>query len=93
MACGWRPSSLDSKTEREILHNLVDVSRKRTTLMIAHRLSTVIHAIEILVLDKGAIVERGTHHELRERKGVYAAPRHAQQGGASCRGEVTPSVA
>jgi ATP-binding cassette subfamily B protein len=86
-------SSLDSKTEREILHNLVDVSRKSTTLVIAHRLSTVIHADQILVLDHGVIVERGTHSELRERNGAYAALWQAQQGGAAGRGEVATSEA
>jgi ATP-binding cassette, subfamily B, heavy metal transporter len=49
------------------------VSKGRTTLIIAHRLSTVIHADEILVLDKGAIAERGTHEGLLARGGIYAA--------------------
>ena len=66
-------SALDSFTEREIQAALERVSKGRTTLIIAHRLSTVVHADEILVLDKGVIVERGTHEELLVRRGVYAA--------------------
>ena len=65
-------SALDSFTEREIQAALERVSKGRTTLIIAHRLSTVIHADEILVLDKGLIVERGSHQELLERGGLYA---------------------
>jgi ATP-binding cassette subfamily B protein len=78
-------SSLDSGTEQAILRNLIDVSTKNTTLVIAHRLSTVVHAHEILVLDRGAIVEHGTHLELRERNGPYARLWLAQQGGAANR--------
>jgi ATP-binding cassette subfamily B protein len=53
--------------------------------VIAHRLSTVIHADQILVMDHGVIVERGTHDELKERNGAYAALWQAQQGSASAR--------
>ena len=66
-------SALDSFTEREIQDALEKVSRGRTTLVIAHRLSTVVNADEILVLVKGVIAERGTHDALLERGGVYAA--------------------
>lgn len=66
-------SALDSFTEREIQQALDQVSRNRTTLVIAHRLSTIINADEILVLDRGEIVERGTHKALLERSGLYAA--------------------
>jgi ABC-type transport system involved in Fe-S cluster assembly fused permease/ATPase subunit len=65
-------SSLDTKTEKVIQTNLKEISQDRTTLIIAHRLSTVIHAHEIIVLDQGVIVERGRHSELLKQKGVYA---------------------
>jgi ATP-binding cassette subfamily B protein len=66
-------SALDSFTEKEIQDALDRVSKGRTTLVIAHRLSTVIGADEIIVLDHGVIVERGTHAALLARGGVYAA--------------------
>lgn len=66
-------SALDSFTEKEIQDALDRVSEGRTTLVIAHRLSTVINADEIIVLDKGIIVERGTHLRLLDQNGVYAA--------------------
>ena len=66
-------SALDSLTEREIQASLERVARGRTTLVIAHRLSTIVGADEIMVLDAGAIVERGTHDELLARRGTYAA--------------------
>jgi ABC-type transport system involved in Fe-S cluster assembly fused permease/ATPase subunit len=66
-------SALDSFTEREIQSALERVSRGRTTIVIAHRLSTVVNADEILVLDKGVIAERGTHEALLARGGLYSA--------------------
>jgi ABC-type transport system involved in Fe-S cluster assembly fused permease/ATPase subunit len=66
-------SALDSHTERDIQDELDRVSRNRTTLVIAHRLSTIVDADEILVLDHGVIVERGTHHELLADGGLYAS--------------------
>jgi ABC-type transport system involved in Fe-S cluster assembly fused permease/ATPase subunit len=65
-------SALDSRTEREIQASLKEVSRSRTTLVIAHRLSTVVDADEILVLKDGEIVERGKHEELMNLKGEYS---------------------
>jgi ABC-type transport system involved in Fe-S cluster assembly fused permease/ATPase subunit len=65
-------SALDIKTEREIQASLMEIAKNRTTLVIAHRLSTIVNADEILVLDKGEIVERGTHSELVDSHGMYA---------------------
>jgi ATP-binding cassette, subfamily B, bacterial HlyB/CyaB len=64
-------SSLDTESERRFQRNLVQISRDRTTFIIAHRLSTVRNADRILVLDKGILVEDGTHEELIERQGLY----------------------
>ncbi|MGA0593738.1 ABCB family ABC transporter ATP-binding protein/permease [Enterovirga sp. CN4-39] len=66
-------SALDSFTEKDIQDALERVSRDRTTIVIAHRLSTVVGADEIIVLDGGIIVERGTHGDLLAANGVYAA--------------------
>src|SRR5262249_23196310 len=72
-------SSLDSHTEAEIQASLRQVSAHKTTLVIAHRLSTVVEADEILVLDEGEIVERGNHAALLARGGTYAAMWDRQQ--------------
>ena len=66
-------SALDSHTEKDIQDELDRVAENRTTLVIAHRLSTIVNADEILVLDRGAIIERGTHRELIARGGLYAS--------------------
>ncbi|MBT5659922.1 MAG: ATP-binding cassette domain-containing protein, partial [Rhodospirillaceae bacterium] len=72
-------SALDSHTEKEIQAALKQVSADCTTLVIAHRLSTVVEADEILVLEAGRIVERGRHRALLAKKGVYAAMWAKQQ--------------
>jgi ATP-binding cassette, subfamily B, heavy metal transporter len=72
-------SALDTATEREIQSALRSVSENRTTLIIAHRLSTVVDADEIIVLGEGRILERGTHSGLLARNGAYAAMWASQQ--------------
>jgi ABC-type multidrug transport system fused ATPase/permease subunit len=66
-------SALDSHTEMDIQDALERVARERTSLVIAHRLSTVVHADNIIVLDRGEIVEQGTHPELLAKNGLYAS--------------------
>jgi ATP-binding cassette, subfamily B, heavy metal transporter len=82
LVCDEATSALDSKTEREIQAGLATVAAGRTTLVIAHRLSTVVDADEILVLEAGRITERGGHGELLRRHGVYAAMWARQQEAA-----------
>ncbi len=65
-------SALDTKTEKAIQSELLEIARSRTSLIIAHRLSTVVEADEILVMDAGRIAERGRHPELLAKDGVYA---------------------
>ena len=65
-------SAVDTYTEEEILSRLAGVMRSRTTIIVSHRISTVRNADQILVLDDGEIVERGTHDQLVARHGVYA---------------------
>jgi ATP-binding cassette, subfamily B, heavy metal transporter len=65
-------SALDSRSERAIQHELDQIARERTTLIIAHRLSTVVHAQQIIVMDRGRIVERGTYQELIRMGGLFA---------------------
>jgi ABC-type transport system involved in Fe-S cluster assembly fused permease/ATPase subunit len=76
-------SSLDTRTEREILAQLRELAQASTTIVIAHRLSTVVGADEIVVLDGGVLVERGTHEELLLRGRHYAALWTAQQKGSA----------
>lgn len=72
-------SALDSETERAIQKELIELAQNRTTLIIAHRLSTVIHAQQILVMDGGKIIEKGTHESLLGFQGRYAEMWRVQQ--------------
>ncbi|HTN66090.1 MAG TPA: ABC transporter ATP-binding protein/permease [Burkholderiaceae bacterium] len=74
-------SALDSKAEQAIQAQLKEIARNRTTLVIAHRLSTIADAAQILVLDHGRIVERGTHAQLLQAEGAYAQMWARQQAG------------
>ncbi len=78
-------SALDSHTEREIQDALERVSQNRTTLVIAHRLSTIVGADEIIVLDQGVIVERGTHHQLLAKGALYASMWNRQREAEAAR--------
>jgi ABC-type transport system involved in Fe-S cluster assembly fused permease/ATPase subunit len=78
-------SALDSHTEKEIQDALQRVSRNRTTLVIAHRLSTIVGADEIIVLDQGIIVERGSHHFLLAKGGLYASMWNRQREAEAAR--------
>ncbi|SHI80089.1 ABC transporter ATP-binding protein [Lutispora thermophila] len=71
-------SAVDTKTEEKMLSNLKEVTKDRTSIIIAHRISTVKHADEIIVLDEGRIIERGTHDELVALGGYYSSIYHKQ---------------
>ncbi|MFA0813572.1 ABCB family ABC transporter ATP-binding protein/permease [Microbulbifer epialgicus] len=72
-------SSLDSRSERSIVASLQEIAREQTTLVIAHRLSTVVDADTILVMDQGKVVEQGSHSQLLEQEGHYAMLWQMQQ--------------
>ncbi len=72
-------SALDSRTEKEIQRSLAEVSKGRTTLVVAHRLSTIIDSDEIIVLDQGRIAEKGTHDALLKANSIYAEMWKRQQ--------------
>jgi ATP-binding cassette subfamily B protein len=85
-------SALDSHTEKEIQDALDRIARNRTTLVIAHRLSTVIGADNILVLDAGRLVEQGTHAELLVRDGLYASLWNRQRQAEKAREELAQAL-
>jgi len=84
-------SNLDVETEREVNAAIRELSKDRTTLTIAHRLSTVMTAGEILVLEQGRIVEQGTHADLLRKDGVYARIFELQQDEVDARLEAAPA--
>jgi ABC-type transport system involved in Fe-S cluster assembly fused permease/ATPase subunit len=86
-------SALDSHTEKEIQDALDEVSRQRTTLIIAHRLSTIVHADNILVLEKGELVEQGTHGALLAKDGLYASLWNRQRQAEKAREELAHALA
>jgi ATP-binding cassette subfamily B protein len=76
-------SALDSESERAVQAAFTEISRDRTTLVIAHRLSTVLNADRILVMDEGKIVETGDHDSLMQQGGLYARFAEIQFGDAA----------
>ncbi len=85
-------SALDTRTEKEIQASLTELAKGHTTLIIAHRLSTVIHADEILVLEAGRVVERGRHADLLAAGGVYASMWRRQQEAARAESVALPAA-
>ncbi len=85
-------SALDSHTEKEIQDALDRVAANRTTLVIAHRLSTIVHADNIIVLDKGHLVEQGTHAELIAKGGLYASLWNRQRQAEKAREELAAAL-
>jgi ATP-binding cassette subfamily B protein len=86
-------SALDSRTEQDIQKALKQVSRDRTTIVIAHRLSTVVEADEIIVLEGGRIVERGRHEALLRKKGIYHAMWTRQREADAARRKLAENLA
>ncbi len=85
-------SALDSQTEKDIQDALDAIAKDRTTLVIAHRLSTIVHADRILVLEKGVLVEQGTHAELIEGNGLYASLWNKQQEAEEARARLARTL-
>ena len=77
--CDEITSSVDAFAERDIVESLRQASERRTTVTVAHRLSSITHCDAIIVMDKGRVVEKGTHHELLQRpSGLYRRMWEAQ---------------
>ena len=74
-------SSLDSQTEHEIQNDLKELMKGRTSIIIAHRLSTIMSADQIIVLDKGRVIQKGTHNQLCKQEGLYMKLWNLQKGG------------
>jgi ABC-type transport system involved in Fe-S cluster assembly fused permease/ATPase subunit len=85
-------SALDSHTEKEIQDAIDRVAANRTTLVIAHRLSTIVHADNIIVLEKGRLVEQGTHAELITKGGLYASLWNRQRQAEKAREELAAAL-
>jgi len=86
-------SALDSETEQSIQAELTRIAQGRTTLVIAHRLSTIMDADQILVMEGGRIIERGSHRELLERDGAYAQMWALQQQEESKQSQPSRAIA
>jgi subfamily B ATP-binding cassette protein MsbA len=84
-------SALDTESERLVQEAVDRLLRGRTVFVIAHRLSTITHADQIVVLDRGEIVEQGTHAELLAKRGAYSRLYTLQFGGGNGEGDVTPA--
>jgi subfamily B ATP-binding cassette protein MsbA len=85
-------SALDSESERQVQAALAQLTRGRTTLVIAHRLSTVTGADQICVVEAGRIVERGSHAELLARGGAYARIHTIQFAGSGAAPDAPPAA-
>jgi ATP-binding cassette subfamily B protein len=85
-------SALDSHTEREIQDALDRIAKGRTTIVIAHRLSTIVHADRILVLDRGHLVEQGTHADLIANDGLYASLWNRQRQAEKAREDLAAAL-
>ena len=67
----FRSANVDPENEKELMEAISELTREKTVIMIAHRLKTVRHADQIIVVDKGQVIQRGTHEELLRQDGIY----------------------